>query len=133
MMPVSLHIRSLADLTVPTRDALDRLEQDWSPEPPPEILAAGTLARAFCSSLPSLSTSDIASVGERVEVLLTTGDDNVKDAIATGFLESLLSQASKGTMNLRSVKGMLGPESRKYCRAWDEFTGVKTDGLWDEG
>jgi hypothetical protein len=129
-MPASLSIRCLADLTVPTKEVLDRLEQEWSPESPPAIVAAGAVARAFCSSLTALTPSEIASVGECVEMLLTTGDEDTKDAVATGFLEALLSQASRGGIDLQKVVWMLGPESTKYCIAWDKFSGVKTAGLY---
>jgi hypothetical protein len=70
------------------------------------------------------------TVGKFVELLLTTADEDTQTAVATGYLESLLAQASSGAIDFRSIAGTLGPESSKYCRAWDTFTGVKTDGLW---
>jgi hypothetical protein len=126
---LSSSIRSLAELTAPTRDALDQMERNWSPDSPANIVAAATVARAFGNALTALSTSEIGAVGKFAEMVLTTGDETASTAIATGFLESLLAQASRGTIDFRSIAWMLGPESAKYCRAWDEFTGVKTDGL----
>jgi hypothetical protein len=130
-MPLSQSIRSLADLTAPTRDAVDRLERDWFRDSPPDVVAAGTIGRSFAFALTALNTSDIAAVGKSVEMLLTTGEEDIKDAVATGFLESLLAEASRRAISLRGISWMLGPESTRYCRAWDEFTGTKTDGLWD--
>lgn len=74
-------------------------------------------------------TSEIRAVFELVENLMVEGDDTVKDAAATCFLENLLNQASAGNTSSSAFVDLLGPESRAYCKAWDEFTGVQTEGL----
>ncbi|MGD0618830.1 MAG: hypothetical protein ABSB67_14335 [Bryobacteraceae bacterium] len=129
-MSISPSIRSLANLTVPTKYALDLLEREWHPDSPPLTVAAAAVARSFGDARTSLSVGDIETVGKFVELLLTTADEDTQTAVATGYLESLLAQASSGAIDFRSIAGTLGPESSKYCRAWDTFTGVKTDGLW---
>lgn len=63
------------------------------------------------------------------ERLMVEGDNEVKDAVATCFLENLLNVASAGRIDASKFVDLLGPESRAYCRAWDEFTGVHTEGL----
>ena len=131
LVPLSPSLRFLADLTVPTQDAADRLERDWSPESPPDTVAGATLAKAFGLAISDLARSDIEAVGTLVETFLVTGDEDTKDAITTGFLESLLAQASAGTIHFRSIAWMLGPESIRYCREWDKFTGLRTDGVWE--
>jgi hypothetical protein len=50
--------------------------------------------------------------------------------MATSFLEHLLSQ-SPDEINFRNVVQYWGAHTIGYCKAWDEFTGVKTKGLWD--
>ena len=32
--------------------------------------------------------------------------------------------------NVNPFVPYLGQESREYCKAWDQFTGVRTEGLW---
>jgi hypothetical protein len=122
-------IRSLAELTGPTMDVTD-IERDGSPDSVPDVVGAGLLADAFGAAPPVLTQSEFVSIGEAVEALLTSGDENISTAIATGFLESLLGQASGGTLDFSRIAWALGPESKEHCRAWDDFSGLKTEGLW---
>lgn len=63
------------------------------------------------------------------EYLILNGDDDVKNALCTCFLENILNQ-TPSEINPDQFVPYLGQESREYCKAWDEFTGVKTEGLW---
>ncbi len=67
-----------------------------------------------------------------IETLLTgnRADENIKNAICTCFLENLLNRFTEEHNILDRFIPVLGPESIKYCKAWDEFTRVKTHGLW---
>ena len=64
-----------------------------------------------------------------IEFFLNEGDNNVKDASATCFLENLLNDASSGRVKSEMFVHYLGIKSIAYCKAWDEFTAVKTKGL----
>ncbi len=73
-----------------------------------------------------------ADVFQSVESLLhdEASNDEVKDAVCTCFLENLINYASNGRIPYESFVPLLGPKSVEYCKGWDEFTGVKTPGLW---
>ena len=58
-----------------------------------------------------------------IEKLMNEGTEEVQEAAATCFLENLLNAVSWDTILASSFVPLLGPESKKYCRAWDEFTG----------
>ena len=126
---------SLAETSRLLRDALpetmtgdDRRLTDWSDLPP--TVEMGQLATAFADALASgLSADRVAAVMQTVEQALTGGNEEVKDAVATGFLEGLMAEASAGRMSFEQLTDHLGPESRRYCEAWDEFTGARTPGL----
>lgn len=45
------------------------------------------------------------------------------------FLENLVNSSSNGRFGSKDFTKFLGPKSIEYCKAWDEFTGVKTEGL----
>ena len=64
-----------------------------------------------------------------VEELLNTGDVEVKDAIATCFLENLLNAVSDNKLSSNEFVHFLGKESRNYCKSWDGYTGVETPNL----
>jgi hypothetical protein len=65
-----------------------------------------------------------------IERLLTEGTSAVRDAAATCFLENLINRSD--SLDPRLYAPLMGQESRKYCRAWDDFTGVKTPGLYGD-
>ena len=69
-----------------------------------------------------------------IEFFMTEGDQDVQGAVATCFLENLINYTSAGTLAPEKlIPYLVGKKSIEYCKAWDEFTGVKTPGLWGEG
>jgi hypothetical protein len=64
-----------------------------------------------------------------IEELIVQGDEDVRTAACTCVLENLLNRYSAGEIPAESFVHLLGPESRAYCRAWDQFTGVTTPGV----
>ena len=121
-------VRLLRSALPETPGGDDQESTAW-PELPPTLEMselAGTFADAVVSGLPA---DRIAAVMRTVEQALREGDERVKDAVATGFLERLMTEASAGRMSFEQLTDHLGPESRRYCEAWDEFTGTRTPGL----
>jgi hypothetical protein len=74
-----------------------------------------------------------ANLFQSIESLLDdeTSSDEIKDAVCTCFLENLINYASNGRIPYECFVPFLGSQSRDYCKVWDEFTGVKTPGLWE--
>ncbi len=54
------------------------------------------------------------------------------NAACTCFLENLLNAAGNHNINYNRFIPYLGPESKKYCKKWDMFTGVRSPGLWSD-
>ncbi|WP_316357467.1 DUF7674 family protein [Candidatus Neptunichlamydia sp. REUL1] len=77
------------------------------------------------------SEREIKEIFDFVEFLLTKGNQSVQTAITTSYLESLMI-LDPDEIKFRWFVKFLGPHTLEYCRAWDKFTGVRTDGLWDE-
>lgn len=59
-------------------------------------------------------------------------ESDFDNAICTCFLENLLNHASAGDVDYDRFIPLLGPKSREYCKAWDQFTGVRSPGLWTD-
>ncbi len=74
--------------------------------------------------------SVLQEVFDFVEYLICCGDESVHAAMTTSFLEYLLARDGI-EIKFSTICPYLGKESKEYCRAWDEFCGVKTEGLWD--
>lgn len=66
---------------------------------------------------------------EFIEYLQDAGDEDVQTAICTSLLENL-QNAGPEKVQFPTFVHLLGPQSIEYCKAWDTFTGVRTEGLW---
>ena len=64
---------------------------------------------------------------EFIESVVETGGDPA-NAACTCFLENILN-VTPASIDPISFVSLLGPNSREFCRGWDDFTGVKTEGL----
>lgn len=73
-------------------------------------------------------SSYIQDIFAYTEYLLLQGDEDVQNAVCTCFLENILNVTPEQVDPKRFVQ-YLGEESRSYCRTWDAFTGVCTEGL----
>lgn len=91
----------------------------------PVTVRLGHLGRAFAEHAAELTTDQRRRFLDLLERVLTTGSQSDADAVATGFLEALLSAYDRG-FDLRSLWPDLGPKSRAYCLAWNDFTGSDT-------
>lgn len=66
-----------------------------------------------------------------VELLIIDGDEDVKNATCTCFLANLQNIASnENEFDDAHYVSLLRAKSIEFCKRWDEYTGVKTEGLW---
>lgn len=72
---------------------------------------------------------ELQEIFDHIEHLLNFGDKDVQDAAATCFLENISNRTP--SIPASSFVPFLGKESKAYLKAWDEFIGLKTEGLWD--
>jgi hypothetical protein len=77
------------------------------------------------------NTPEIKRIFEFIEFLLCEGDESVQAGAATIFLEYLLSK-DPTEIKFSTFCQYLGKNSLGYCRDWDEYCGVRTDGLWTD-
>jgi hypothetical protein len=78
--------------------------------------------------LASGTDPNLRIVFEYVESKLTDDNSEVDDAACTCFLENLMNRVPE-TIPPQRLVPFLGPKSRRFCRAWDQWCGVKTEGL----
>ncbi|MBC7817295.1 MAG: hypothetical protein IAG10_10435 [Planctomycetaceae bacterium] len=74
------------------------------------------------------SDPSLSEVFDYVESKLMEDDSEVDNAATTCFLENLMNRVPE-KIDPRHLVPLLGPKSRKFCRGWDEWCGVKTEGL----
>jgi hypothetical protein len=78
----------------------------------------------------SADEAEMKKIFDFVEYLLIHGNESVQNAMTTGYLEYVMSQDPDEAKFSICVK-FLGANSIAYCKAWDEFTGCRTEGLWE--
>lgn len=72
--------------------------------------------------------ANIEEIFQYIEFLMVNGDEDTQTAVATCFLENILN-VTPSQIDPKCFLLYLGPQSKEYCRAWDSFTGVQTEGL----
>ncbi|HEV7301789.1 MAG TPA: hypothetical protein VGN72_20800 [Tepidisphaeraceae bacterium] len=128
-LDVKAAIEHLAGVARPIRLGYATLLDKWFPDAPPNTLVFSTIGRSFSSASTELHNGEVAAMWCTVEHLLSKGNEEVKNAVATGLIEAVLDEISAGRLDASVIVNHLGPRTKAYCRAWDQFTGFKTEGL----
>jgi hypothetical protein len=103
--------------------------RQWNGKPAGLTLDMIEFADYVTRLLEERRVSALEPVFALVEAMLTEGTEEVKDAVATGFLESVVNPITEETEYLPLFIRLLGPESRAYCVEWLEFAGADLPGL----
>lgn len=94
---------------------------ECSPEPLLTTVVLGELGGAFVAD----ATPRVATfIFERVENVLRDGTSSERDAIATGFLEGVVSAVDRDPA-AGWVLTKAGPAAKAYIDAWNRFCGVE--------
>ncbi len=101
---------------------LDELRTTWE-EPPPITLVMSTLGYAYVREAAQLDDTVKWAFFRVVEDAFDDPEDSVRDAVATGLLEAIVSGAERrGVPPWSVVDPYAGARTRDYLRAWDDFT-----------
>ncbi len=106
-------------------------EREWwgdDEHPHPRYHLFSSFSTLIAEQLERGDTTGLAPLFAWVETLVAGEDDDLANAAQTCFLENLLNQVPN-TISPDLFVPLLGPESAKWCRVYDDFTGVKTKGL----
>jgi hypothetical protein len=113
------------------RPVLESFRAEWADEALGLCSEFSELSDFVIAKLHSGATEGLQVLFEAVERLMVEGDEEVKDAAATCFLENLMN-ATPDRISPAAFVPLLGAESRVFCRSWDEFCGLRTPGLWPD-
>ena len=71
-------------------------------------------------------TPELEGIFGHIESLLEGGTEEVKDAVATCFLENIVNRIEPQTPYGELFTSLLGPKSLAYCKEWSAFSGGGT-------
>ena len=80
----------------------------------------------FADYMTKMNQEEVSKAFALIEELIKMGDAYVSTAICTGLLESIANLLDDTKLDFMTVSRFIGPESKKYLKAWDEFCGIKT-------
>lgn len=113
----------------PLANTLSNLNEEWRPQYPPATLLYAAFGQAIATLAVQLNDLEKTRILDCIEELLSQGDESVKAAVATGLIESLLSESSANRFDFRIISDYLGLRTKQHCLDWDRFTGCATPGL----
>lgn len=90
------------------------------------VTIMSVLCKVLTNNIDSFSYEELNKIFNLVENINVNGEQSDRDYVCTCFLENLQNK----NYDFTRVVDMLGPESIAFCKAWDEFTGCKTKGLY---
>jgi hypothetical protein len=135
MTSTTITLESAVSRLVNSSDVLktkyESLRREWQPDEPPPTIVFSSLGRCLCRNVSTFNDVELSSIWQGIEELILNGDTVVSTGVTTGLLEVVLAEASAGRLSMRQFVPFIGPRSIAYCRAWDTFTGYKTEGIWN--
>jgi hypothetical protein len=108
-------------------EAATAANEYWDPGPVPLSVGLGALGNALVKAERDIPDEALARVAACVEEALGSRGD-VRDAMATGFLEAIAHRADQAPASVERIVRSLGPRAVEYVRAWDDFSGSSTPG-----
>ena len=122
MTGVPKAVTDLAQGVEALHKTIQELVEEWQPDPPPVNTSMSTIGRAFVEDV-NPTSEQVTGVFEQVEVILCDGTESEKDAVATGFLEAVLSAVDRNP-SFRWMLDQAGPAARAYIEEWNRFCGT---------
>ena len=121
-----MDINDLADTLVrdiPTAAlALAELREDWGGMAPDTVVLS-MVGKAYARAAHGLASGVKEEFFAHVEAALAGPYQSVSDAVATGLLEAIISQVERDGADREAIFDLhAGPESKRYVKAWDEFS-----------
>jgi len=114
-------VTALAQGIAALHETIEELVEEWQPDPPPINTSMSAIGRSFVEKA-NPTSEQAAQVFERIEVLLREGTEYEKDAIATGFLEAVVSAIDRNPTS-RWILDQAGPAAKAYIDEWNRFCG----------
>lgn len=106
--------------------------KDWSVEERTIGIDISFFSDFISDKLKNNEDFDFKKTFDVVEKLLIEGDKEVSIAIGLQFLENLINASSSGDFSIDSAIKYLGKESKAFCKANEEFWGIKNSKFYED-
>lgn len=114
---VSGFIKQLSELVPGLGAAHADLIEYWRPDLPPITTIFSELGRRLVDDVALLSPMQKEAVFDAIEKAMTSGNDILEMAVATGMIEAMIGRAKRARC-WDEVRPMFGPVSGAHAAAW---------------
>lgn len=122
MTDVEDFARELFRLAPEVGQAMVAAGDDVSPDLEIPVAWMGSVGSALGSAFAELPADVRSEVFALVERYLVRGSELMRTAVTTGLLESVASAVSGGRVRGPELAEVLGPRSREFLDAWDDYS-----------
>ena len=114
-------VRELVQGSQVLERALRALSEEFAPDPLPINTSMSVVGRAFVEEAEP-TAEQCVDLFHRVEQIFEAGTESEKDAVATGFLEAVVTAVER-TPEAGWILDHAGPAARRYIEEWNRWSG----------
>jgi hypothetical protein len=114
-------IDALAGQSPTLRSAYQETVDYWQPDEPPVTTLFAALGVRIAEAFDDVGMDAHRQTFRLIEAAMTSGDDRLVTAVATGLLEGMIGAAGRQEGLWPRIAPMLGERSRRHAEAWLSF------------
>ncbi len=115
------YLRSLASDVPVISERLNRCAQKWEPGAAPITVAFSEVGAEIADHFNEFPAVVREKIFAKIEEGMTSSDMALRTAVATGLIESLVTEANNRVELWKQLEEYLGPDSAKHAFAWRRF------------
>ena len=115
------YLQSLASGVSALNDKLNQCFRSWEPDMPPATVIFAELGDSISEHLTVMPADVRREIFARIENGMTSSDEVLRTAVATGLIEAFVSSADKNQELWEQFEKLLGPASLKHAVVWRRF------------
>lgn len=118
-MKATEFLNDLAGISPAIMQARDETIAYWAPDEPPITVAFAEVGHALVDEIAILDNSAREAAFLMIEEGISSEDEQLSTAVATGLIEAMVGHAAKRG-SYSEILALLGSNSRLHAKAWHE-------------
>lgn len=111
-------IRSISDAL---SNVIDSIQHEWAPNEPPKTIVLSDVGGFVARRFNHIKRSQRDAIFSLIEGAMAGEDADLRDAVGTGLIESLVSELDNDEAAWKHVESCLGPKSLFHAVSWKNF------------
>ncbi len=120
MIHPQVFIEKMRELYAHTSAMEEKVKEEFRPHPPGINSLCDRIGRSISENIDSIENA--ADIFQLIEEGISNGTDELRDAIATGLIEAMISESDGHPGKWDGMFPHLGPQCAVYAKAWITYT-----------